>query len=297
MKWLIASLITLLIIQPFSLEKWVMPWVIPLHNLCLHLAPNSNYQHWYQAIVCGQNLPASVEKSWFQQTGLIHVIVVSGSHLVFLDETLQLLRVPRILRIFLAILFSLVNQLQPPITRALFQRFWNWFFWRQSRPLPAIHAQFLALITSLALFPNWWTSLSFIMSAVCSLGLTLPVRSKRPITQATLVYILMALPIFSLQTPHPASILFNVLFAPILGTLLFPMSLVDFLHASLAALSDRAWQGLFFIFENIPLPDSHEGTVFSVGWLILYLVITQAAAFYFVIRERRKWWKQFSLPS
>gem|GEM_PF-1740574 len=290
MQWLIAFHILLLIFQPFDLSTLVMPWVKPVHQLCLNFAPASDYRVWYHAIVCGENLSPSMEKNWFQQTGLIHVIVVSGSHLVFLEDILRFLKLPNWLRWSVLLFFSLASNLQPPITRALIQRVWNAFFQRQQIVMRSLHLQLLAGVTTLALFPSWWTSLSFLMSWLCVLALSLPMPSKHPLWQAALIYLLLIPAMLNIQTPHPAGILFNVMLAPVLGFVLFPMSLIGFFHPWLAAVSDAAWRLLFFLFSQIPLPEAANGILFSSLWLIIYLVLVQFASFGSVIFLRRKLW-------
>lgn len=290
MQWLVAFLILLLISQPFDLGPLVMPWVKPVHDLCLNFAPASDYRAWYHAIVCGENLSPSIEKTWFQQTGLIHVIVVSGSHLVFLEDILRFLKIPNRWRWLVLVIFSCVSNLQPPITRALVQKIWRAYFEKKRIVMRSLHLQLIAGLTTLALFPSWWTSLSFLMSWLCVLALSLPMPSKHPILQASLIYLVLFPAMLGLQTPHPAGILFNVALAPVLGFLLFPISLIGFLHPWLAILSDGAWRILFFLFTLIPLPETSNGFLFSSLWLIVYLALTQVSAFGTIIFLRRKLW-------
>lgn len=268
-----------------------MPWVKPVNDLCLKASPSTEYRAWYQAIVCGQNLPPSVERGWFQQTGLIHVIVVSGSHLVFLEDLLLIARMPTFLRWSLLLLFSMASNLQPPVTRALIQRTTAEVFRRKQISLRSIHLQLLSGLITLSLFPAWWSSLSFIMSWICVLALSLPLPSKSLLWRSALIYLLMFPPVSTMQRPHPASILFNFVFAPVLGLILFPMSLLGFFHPLLAHVSDFAWRMLFSIFTQIPMPESEGGLMFSSLWLIFYLALLQIGAFAWVIRERRRLWK------
>jgi competence protein ComEC len=291
---MILILVFFLVFAPVDLEKALMPWVKPVNELCLRLSPDTTYRSWYQAIVCGQNLPPSIEKKWFQQTGLIHVIVVSGSHLVFLEDLLALLKLPTGVRWLLLLLFSLASNLQPPIARAVIQRVWAEVLRRRQTPLPSLHMQLLAGISTLALFPSWWTSLSFFMSWICVLALSLPLPSKNPLWQSALIYLLMFPVASEVQTPHPSSILFNFVMAPVLGLCLFPLSLLGFFHPALALVSDFGWKALFFVFAIVPLPESESGTLFSAAWLVLYVIILQAGSFAWVIYLRRKMWNSLS---
>lgn len=294
MHWLIASIIFLLVFQPLDLQKLLAPAVRPLHSGCLSRAPDSPFRPWYQAIVCGENLPPSPEKLWFQRSGLIHVIVVSGSHLIFLDEILLLLpgsSIPvALFRWSVLLLFSLMTNLQPPIARALIQRALTWFFITTRRPLTRLHLQLISGIVTVSLFPQWWTSLSFIMSWVCALALGLPLPSKSPLARAGLIYLLMLPVMWNIQIPQPGQIFFNLLLGPLFALVLFPMSLLGFLHSLLTLLSDWGWRLTFFLFSHMPLPETETAGTFANIWLIFYIVALQAGSLFMLIRRRRQLW-------
>jgi hypothetical protein len=295
MRVFTTLLLILLMTQPIDLEPVVMPIVKPVNQFCLDHAPISEYRVWYQAIVCGQNLPPSIEKGWFQQTGLIHVIVVSGSHLIFLEEGLSLVIrgnrwVATSLRWALLLLFALASNLQPPITRALVHRAWAFTINRRGQHLKGLHLQLLSGLTTLAFFPGWWSSLSFLLSWLCALALSFPLPSKNPLWRAFLVYVLLVPALLAVQTPQPASILFNALFAPLLGAALFPLSLLGFFHPWFALLSDWSWRSLFLLFSIMPMPEAAGGILFSGAWLFAYVVIAQSGALLFYIRLKRHLW-------
>jgi predicted membrane metal-binding protein len=299
MQWLAAFVLVLLLFQPLDLEPLMLPLVRPVHQLCMDRAPDSRFRDWYQAIVCGTNLPPSSEKNEFQRTGLIHIIVVSGSHLVFLDEILEAVlgtsRWAAWLRWLALLFFSLASNLQPPVTRALVQRGCGWCARRTHRPFRSLHLQLLSGLLTVALFPQWWSSLSFLMSWLCALALSVPMPSNNPLWRSVAIYLLLLPAMIGIQFPHPSSILFNVVFGPILGLVLFPMSLLGFLHPFLARLCDFGWESLFWIFRELPIPETQANLVFPVLWLILYLLIAQAASLYALVRSRRKLWND--LPS
>lgn len=294
MQWVIASLLALLIFQPIELDRILAPIVKPMNDWCLVHAPASAHRDWYQAIVCGKNLPPSQERTWFQQSGLIHIIVVSGSHLVFLDDLLKRIigrgRWAAGFRWLVLLGFSLASDLQPPIVRALSQRTWTWSIGKTQRHLPSFHVQFLAGISVLALFPSWWSSLSLLMSWVCSLALTLPLPSRNTLLRSTLIYLLMIPALLGIQLSQPGSILFNVAFGPLLGFVMFPVSLAAFVHPAIAYVTDWAWSGLFSIFALIPMPESQGGILFPAGWVLIYLAILQAGGLLHIVKVRRRQW-------
>src|SRR5688572_25924952 len=91
----------------------------PLHLYCLSATPTGSYRHFYDAIVCGKSLkPENAEV--FRVTGVIHLLVVSGSHLIVLTQILEKLLPswPRLHFLILA-LFAGFTGFQPPVARAL----------------------------------------------------------------------------------------------------------------------------------------------------------------------------------
>src|SRR5438045_3594534 len=66
-----------------------------LHRICLAQVPqDSIYPDVYAALVCGENLTNEKIKRDFIETSLIHVIVVSGTHLLFLMQIFSLVNLP-----------------------------------------------------------------------------------------------------------------------------------------------------------------------------------------------------------
>ena len=60
-----------------------------LHQICLKILPPSDYLEVNQALVCGENLKSEALKQLFIDTGLYHLIVVSGSHLILIAAALE----------------------------------------------------------------------------------------------------------------------------------------------------------------------------------------------------------------
>jgi competence protein ComEC len=63
------------------------------------------------------------------------------------------------------------------------------------------------------------------------------------------VYVLMIPALLPLATPHPVSIAYNTLLAPIFGWVLFPLALIAFVFPPSATLVDLAWDGFYSILE------------------------------------------------
>ena len=87
-------------------------------GVCLLHAPSSPWEEYYRAVVCGVSLEPSIEKSLLVDLGLIHIIVVSGSHLVFLSRILKEgMKLSWGTFIFLLI-FVAMTGMEPPVVRA-----------------------------------------------------------------------------------------------------------------------------------------------------------------------------------
>lgn len=233
----------------------------------------------YQAIVCAQNLPSTDFKDALVTTGLIHLIVVSGSHLILLKEGLQKLlgNCKRALLIILVILFLYcgVCKLEPPVVRAFmalllsllnkkFKLFWS--------PGRVTH---LAGLSSLALFPEWLFSKSLLLSWLASLSL---IHSKNGLTQSALCYLLLMPILIEFSPLSPWTIAINFFFSSLIGLLLFPLAALSFLISPVHTLTDLMWQGLDCGIELLKNLLQLEKKIWSIKvpieahWLFLFVV-------------------------
>jgi competence protein ComEC len=57
-------------------------------QFCLSLLPALEYRESLAALICGENFAKTKQSVLLTQSGLIHLFVVSGSHLVFLEQLL-----------------------------------------------------------------------------------------------------------------------------------------------------------------------------------------------------------------
>ena len=95
----------------------------PFHKRCLKfepLLPSEGTPTAVSSLVCGASLKDSVAVSPWRNLGLIHLLVVSGGHLMILAWCLDRIRTPSWIRTPILILFTLMNRLDPPVLRSLF---------------------------------------------------------------------------------------------------------------------------------------------------------------------------------
>ena len=58
-----------------------------LHSQCLSvLSFKGQWKPAYEALICGQRLPKGPLRQVFTEGGLIHLMVVSGAHLLFMEK-------------------------------------------------------------------------------------------------------------------------------------------------------------------------------------------------------------------
>ncbi len=222
---------------------------LPLHHLCLSRLPKtSQWLNLYGAIVCGASPPASPEKFWFQSTGLYHLLVVSGSHLIFLSQWLRPFTkrfAGKLIILSFLVFYALVCRGSPPVVRALLYivlcmlPLRSRFGWSHSQIC------FLTGAALLSFFPSWAVSLSFWLSWLASMLCAWSDHLKiHPFARVTLIQTFLA-PAFGLSNANlGVSIVGNWLLGPLLGKYLFGCALLATLISPLSFFCDFLWTGL-----------------------------------------------------
>jgi competence protein ComEC len=202
---------------------------------CLRMMPeNPQTRASLQSLLCGEKITDTELKDDLIKTSLIHIFIVSGSHLILLDQTLSIFRIPVILRFLSLGFYSLIVGWQAPAVRALLAiltrsglRSRRFYF---PGDLIVLLCGFLALI----LFPLWWTSMSFQMSWCAALALTTPAVFRISTRQwqgvllsQMLIFVFMAPLLWGWGSLHPLGILCNLLLAPLVALVLLPLGFLS----------------------------------------------------------------------
>ena len=230
------------------------------HETCLQLTSlQSELVDIYRALICGKKLPQGWIKETFIRNGLIHLMVVSGAHLLFLERLWKNLNLPLFQSagvIFLLTLYALTAKFHPPVLRALFVflllkiSYSYKLFWSPS--LITHLSGVLCLIHS----PSWIFSPSLHLSWLASLAQNI---SPSQLKKSLLTYIII-LPVCNRwQFLHPFTVFINWIAAPFIGSVLFPCSLLTILFHPLCPLTDKIWEGvltLLFLFQKF-IPHFH----------------------------------------
>src|SRR5688572_7177920 len=83
---LLGILIFLELSLALELPRNLADFAAPFHRACRAFAPLSAEAENYRALVCGAPLADLEMKSELARTGLLHLLIVSGSHIIFLER-------------------------------------------------------------------------------------------------------------------------------------------------------------------------------------------------------------------
>lgn len=265
-------------ILDIDLEAAIVRLSLPLHHLCLNAVPAASpWRHLYEAIVCGAAPPPSPERFWFQATGLYHLLVVSGSHLILLGQWVSTLatgprRTPFVLGTLA--LYCMTCLLAPPVVRAFAQilliRLSISLRLNMSPPQICLATGTLCL----AGFPGWSDSLSFWLSWLASLLCSLASETRlTSLTRVTLVQCLL-IPGFGFAGANVGlSVICNWLLGPVLGHALFGCALLATFFHILAPACDHLW-GLLVLVLEFATESFGQITLFSAKTSLLLAYVS-----------------------
>ena len=249
-----------------------------VHKICLNqLSFKSSLSDIYKALVCGKRLPYGEMKQLFIKGGLIHLTVVSGAHLIFLEKLWLKLPLPKTARnwglsLFL-ILYALASQWHPPVLRALFSFFLRQLSqkWKLFWSYPGI--TLLSALACLIYNKDWIESSSLQLSVLACLAYSI---SKSSLKKAFFIY-LSLLPILNRwQNLHPLTVLINWVLAPIISGLLFPLSFLSPFLPFLYKISDFLWLSFLKLLKGVKFLPSDKSLInyqLPEGWTWFYILL------------------------
>lgn len=291
-KW-IGPLIIFIIIIENNLLNFLATLSADLHYSCLLRTPaSSNYQLFYQALVCGSNPNAELALASLKNLGLYHLVVVSGSHLVFLEAIIAFLilnisRVVRSLRLFsycshihqileitvigLLFYFSAVCLFQPPVIRSFFSLLTRRIDNDARLNWPPDYIVLFSGLLSLIHSPHWIHSLSLQLSWMAALIITC--RGLGSLQKCLLIFIVLLPVLACFSTSTPMTILTNFALAPLFGFLLFPISLLGVLIPSIWWLFEPLWKTLDHFIQMIDPSDAIANTHLAPNTICVWAYI------------------------
>lgn len=267
---------------------------ISFHQKCLSMMPPSPTVFVQTSLLCGENLRNAEWKHALTRTSLIHLFVVSGSHLVLLEQILLFLRLPLFARFFLWFLFTLLCGWQAPLVRALVSA----AMWRL--PIAAFWPRDISVLLSglmtLILFPEWSESRSLLMSWTAAIALSggsiLWERQER-VTRFCLisagVYLLMLPLLWGFGNLHPLSILYNIFLGVFVSLWLWPLSflcvILPFLSPILFGSSQFFLMAMKFLSDPIAVENARP---LDLRWLWSFIFLLHCAMHFARLHVRRR---------
>ncbi|MBC6414832.1 MAG: ComEC/Rec2 family competence protein [Bdellovibrionales bacterium] len=254
-----------------------------LHQLCLNnLSFDSSIPEIYQALICGKRLPYSELRELFVKGGLIHLMIVSGTHLIFLERLL--LKIPFLKTNFIYFfltLYALTSQLNPPILRALFSFFLSKFSKKWNLFWSPISITLLSGFLCLLYRPNDQDSFSLQLSVLASL---LHHSFKSPLKCSFFIYLLILPLINHWQELSSLTVLINWIIAPVISSFLFPLSFLTGFFPFLYVFSDFSWSiclKILKFIQQLPFDKSLHNWCLPKKWIWFYIIFIWFVLFHF----------------
>lgn len=256
--WFTALVLVLVInISEVDLLIGISDLVKSLHLQCLKFTPASLYHHTYSALVCGSNLRGGEFQQNLKNLGIYHMMIISGSHLVFISMIIELffnlpifakenLKGFKAAAFTLIIIYSLATGFEAPVVRALLGMGLNSLqqrkklFWSQNEVI------FISVLVCLAFFAPWRNSYSLLLSFVASISLNLCSRNGSLLKNIKIYFLILPF-LLPLAAPGFFSILSNMVLSPIIGFVLFPLSFLSYVIPYFYFAVDPLWKYFLYI--------------------------------------------------
>lgn len=261
-----------------------------LHTKCIVWLPShSNSLPELKALVCGENFEQLQISQHYLSTGLIHLFVVSGAHLMVLkiiaDFILSCLisgfvseKNRSILVLIFLFFYAAACEFNPPIVRAfcliaiISLNNFSKAFW------PTHFSILIAGFLSLFFHSNWITSLSLQLSWLISIAGTLGLlwlNERHALVQQSFQTLWIYPTLLLFQTPNPFFILTNFIFSKFLEIFLFPFALLVSIFPFFVFVFDAIINFLKVVLGKteiliIPSELSEKSFFISLNWILIF---------------------------
>lgn len=281
--------------SPHSLLNNTTDFSTIFHEKCENMVPkNTAARVSLAALVCGTNMQASPLQKDLLRSSLIHAYVVSGSHLILLDQFFSIVGIPQILRFLILLLYSFCAGWQAPVVRALSSWLLNLLKARCRLSIPSDLSVAMAGMACLILFPGWWSSLSLILSwcaglALSSVGLFRwrSVVAKVFFTQL-IVFVFMSVPLWGWGNLHPLSVVFNLMLIPYISFVLLPLAVLTFFFHPLLFLFEHSEALFSWILSKGTEPVViHKSSALPISTIWLWILFLHLVIHFGRIKKRQ----------
>jgi predicted membrane metal-binding protein len=268
------------------------------HYFCLLSLPNTvENLSSLETLVCGKNMQDPALQLLLTQSSLIHIFIVSGSHFIFLHKILARLMGKSLLAFIPLGLYAMITLCQPPSVRSLLFLMLIEISNRKKLFLSPLILVFISTLLSVAIFPQWIYSRSFLMSVLAALSMAMASEflnhkknhlEKLFLTQCFL-YLVMGFCLWGFSALHPLTILLNVTLGPLIGGLLFPLGLFVVVCPWLGGVFDVLLNSLFWILQKTQelLQAESLATPLGILWQWLFFWGLLLISYHVAVAHRR----------
>lgn len=252
-----------------------------------------------EGMLCGKNIESPHYRNILAQSNLLHLLVVSGSHLIFLELIFKQVIPNRNSKFWQSLIllslfaFCLMTLMQPPVFRA----FIGLLLKKENQSLGnPIADHFIVLISGLLcllIFPNWIHSWSMILSWLAALALANinTLRVSDSLLGQAWVSAFLFLPLTRMSSPHPVGILLGSFLLIPLGLTLLPICLAVCLLPWAIPLFDASMESLVQILSTVREfypPGASSFQLQAVSWWDWFYVIALQMISYWIARNHRR---------
>lgn len=287
------KMISILVVFALSLPlihllNFVAPIAEQSQTKCLQLIKSDiQNQELHRAFFCGQSLSESPLKKLFVSGGLYHLLVVSGSHLIFVTSFLGHCVKGRLAKYITAPVlgvFTLATGFQAPLVRALFAMVLEEIsnkqklFWH--RDVIIVGSGLICLLC----FPEWMQSQSLILSWTASLAIC---QGRTLIQKSVLVFFMMLPCLWGWGQFNPLTILSNLFLGPLISFLILLSGIILLLSPSLSELMLNSSVWILEISNEVIAP-TVSTKPFSKTLLWGYLCLSTICLHVYRVQSRRR---------
>lgn len=277
-----------------------------LHNFCLSFSKASPYEGLYQSLSCGKKLSSNLY-SLFANSGLIHLIIISGLHISLIYKTLNAIQkkifflpksITLSINLLLLLLYTFMLNISAPALRAYFFQIiklinkYCQLYW------PPSYLILISVLFSLLCKPSLWASISLLLSWSAILIIyflhqilthpLIPPVYKKPVVkiiiQSFLLYVFLFPLLSQFNNIHPFSIFIQLLFTPLLLFFLIPLSIIQYFLFSNLLFTDYLWKTFFLLLK--PMQNLlTNGPIAEKRPLFYFWIYTISLQFFLILFE------------
>ncbi len=284
---ILTLLLALLAITSSAIRYSFLPELIfltkPLHETCLNLLPHSlKTTASLQALVCGRNFQSLEAAKIYTSAGLIHLFVVSGSHLILIHKFIEFIFVKlgfkkaELYGLLVLFFYAAICEFNAPVTRSFIGLV---FVYRLKMEHKYWHKDFVLMIVGffcLILCSTWVHSLSLQMSWLAALGIIINDRTlkyKNKLMKQLPFYILYSLTFSCLGFPQVCTVVIALFFTPVLEFILLPLAFLVLLFPFLNSVFEVVLNITNQILSKMELSTSTEltniETTIFLNWIFI----------------------------